>query len=59
MNNYTNVNVNARVAALTTVISLCKWIDDCIEKGPSGNKNEWIVLPEVIKATAELFSAAK
>lgn len=49
--------MSVRESALETVQSLCKWIQDRCEKGASGE--ELAILPEVVKATAQLIEATK
>lgn len=46
------MNRNTMSAIEQTVVSLCKWIQAKVEGGASGWELE--VLPEVVKATAEL-----
>lgn len=49
--------MSARDTALKAVESLCNWIQERCEKGASGE--ELAILPEVVKATAQLIEASK
>jgi hypothetical protein len=48
---------SGREAALAAAGAGCSWIFNVVKKGPSDKELE--VLPEVIKATVELFKLVK